>query len=129
MKLPVKFGAIAVALACSTAAFAQDAKNGETIFNRQCKVCHQVGPNAKTAVGPIQNGVVGSKAGARSGYTYSKAMIDAGVGGLTWTEDNLGKYLENPKGIVLGTKMVYPGLKKPEERADVIAYLKTFPTQ
>lgn len=128
MNFLIKLGALGLVF-MSSAAVAQDAKNGETVFNRQCKVCHQVGPNAKTGVGPVQNGVIGSKAGARAGYAYSKAMQDAGTGGLTWTEENLDKYLENPKGLVAGTKMVFAGLKKPEDRKDVIAYLKTFPAQ
>jgi cytochrome c len=73
----------------------------------------------------VQNNLIGAKAGARPGYNYSAAMKDAGEKGLVWTEDNLNKYLENPKGMVAGTKMIYPGLKSEQDRADVIAYLKT----
>ncbi len=118
----------AVALTAGSAFAEGDAAKGENVF-KQCKVCHAVGPNAKVGVGPVQNGVIGSKAGTRAGYTYSEAMKKAGEGGLVWTEDNLNKYLENPKGVVVGTKMAYAGLKKPEDRENVIAYLKTFPAQ
>jgi cytochrome c len=128
MKTFTTASAVAVALVLSTAAFAEgDATKGEATF-RQCKVCHAVGPGARAGVGPEQNGVVGSKAGARPGYNYSNAMKEAGEKGLVWTEENLDKYLENPKALVPGTKMIFPGLKKPEDRANVIAYLKKFPS-
>lgn len=127
MSSVLKIACVFTLLAGTGAAFAEgDAKKGEVVFNKNCKICHQVGPTAKPGVGPAQNGVVDSKAGSRTGYTYSKAMTDAGAGGLVWSEDNLNKYLENPKGLVPGTKMVFAGLKNPEDRADVIAYLKTF---
>ena len=125
----IKLGALTAALVWAGSAYAEgDAAKGEAVF-RQCKVCHAVGPGAKAGVGPEQNGVVGSKAGTRPGYSYSAAMKEAGEKGTVWTEENLDKYLENPKALVPGTKMVYPGLKKPEDRQNVIAYLKTFPAQ
>jgi cytochrome c len=127
MKTFMTAGAVAAALVMSTAAFAEgDATKGEATF-RQCKVCHSIGPGARPGVGPEQNGVVGSKAGMRPGYNYSNAMKAAGEKGLVWTEENLDKFLENPKAVVPGTKMIFPGLKKPEDRANVIAYLKKFP--
>ncbi len=52
-------------------------------------------------------------------------MKEAGQKGLIWTPENLNKYLENPKAMVPGTKMVFPGLKSAQDRADVIAYLET----
>lgn len=52
-------------------------------------------------------------------------MKDAGAAGLVWTGENLNKFLENPRAMVPGTKMVFPGLKNPQDRVDVIAYLKT----
>lgn len=44
--------------------------------------------------------------------------------GITWNKDTLFEYLENPKKYIPGTKMVFAGLKKPQERADLIAYLE-----
>jgi cytochrome c len=122
----IKVSAIGAALVWSAGAYALEgnADHGKIVFN-QCKVCHQVGPGAKAGVGPEQNNLIGSKAGARPGYNYSTAMKEQGEKGLVWTEENLDKYLENPKALVPGTKMIFPGLKKPEDRADVIAYLKT----
>lgn len=123
----MKAGALTVALIWSGSALAAgDAAKGEVVF-KQCKICHMIGPGAKALVGPEQNGVVGSKAGARPGYNYSPAMKEAGEKGLVWTEENLDKYLENPKAMVPGTKMIFPGLKKEEDRQNVIAYMKQFP--
>ena len=103
-------------------AMAQDAANGEKIFKR-CAACHVV--NAPTnRVGPSLQGLFGRTAGTEAGYKYSDAMIAKGKGGWVWNAETLNTYLENPKGVVEGTKMAFPGLKKPEERADVIAYLE-----
>ncbi|MGO8954379.1 MAG: c-type cytochrome [Rhodomicrobium sp.] len=104
--------------ACSSG----DADRGEAVFN-QCKYCHSVGPGAMPGVGPVQNNLVGSTAGSRPGFNYSAAMKQAGEKGLVWNEYNLDRFLENPKAVVPGTKMSFPGLKRPKDRADVIAYL------
>jgi cytochrome c len=85
--------------------------------------CHRVGENAKNAVGPVLNGVVGRPAGSVEGFNYSTAMKESG---LTWDEATLASYLKNPKDVVPGNKMAFPGLKKDQEIADVIAYLKQF---
>ena len=84
-------------------------------------------PRRESGRGPAQNGVYGSKAGTRAGYNFSPAMKEAGGKGLVWNDANLDKYLENPKAIVPGTKMVFPGLKNEKDRQDVIAYLKANP--
>ena len=122
-----KLGLIAVALtAFSAPAFAQgDAVAGAAVFKR-CASCHAVGEGAKNKVGPELNGIVGRVAGTAPDYKYSQAMIDAGTGGVTWTSEELHIFLENPKALVAGTKMSFPGLKKPAERDNVIAYLETF---
>ncbi len=64
-------------------------------------------------------------AGSRLGYNYSPAMKEAGAKGLVWNEENLNKFLENPKAMTPGTRMAFAGLKNAQDRADVIAYLKT----
>ncbi len=122
----VKAAVLGAALAWSASAYAEEgnAEHGKMVF-QQCKICHAVGPGAKSGVGPEQNNLVGSKAGARSGYNYSTAMKEAGEKGLVWTPESLNKFLENPKAIVPGTKMVFAGLKSAQDRADVIAYLET----
>lgn len=121
----IKATVLGAALVWSANAYAAgDAAHGETVF-KQCKICHAVGPTAKPGVGPVQNNLVGATAGARPGFNYSTAMKEAGAKGLVWTEENLFKYLENPKAMVPGNKMAFPGLKNPQDREDVIAFLKT----
>lgn len=104
------------------AAAAQDAAAGETSF-KVCKACHQIGESAKSAVGPVLNGIVGRPAGTYEGYNYSDANKNSGI---TWDEATLTVYLKDPKAKVPGTKMAFPGLKKDEDIANVIAYLKQF---
>lgn len=107
-------------VACTaTSALAQDAAAGEKDFV-VCRACHQIGPGAKNAVGPELNGVVGRKAGTVPGFQYSDANKNSGI---TWTPDELEKYLANPQGVVKGTKMIFPGIKDPQKVKDVIAFL------
>ncbi len=101
-----------------------DPVKGEVVF-KKCKACHQVGPNAKNGVGPAQNGVLGRKAGSVADFKYSPALVEAGAKGVVWDEANLDKYLTDPRAFLPGNKMAFVGLKKDDERADVIAYLKT----
>lgn len=107
-------------------AFAQaDVPAGEVVF-KKCGTCHMVGEGAKTKVGPVLNGVVGRTAGTLEGFNYSQAMKDAGAGGLVWTPETLTEFLAKPRDYVKGTKMAFGGLPKPEDIANVIAYLQTF---
>lgn len=92
---------------------------GEKVF-KQCQTCHTNQPG-KNKVGPTLYGVIGRTAGTVEGYNYSKANKEAGI---VWTEDEMFVYLENPKAKIPGTKMSFAGLKKPEDRANVIAYLQ-----
>lgn len=122
---------MSVAAACTafyagTAAADGDAAAGQKIFQR-CAVCHGIG-DMKKPMCPNLNGVVGRTAGTQAEFLpkYSKAMKDAGAGGLVWTEANINEYLTDPKKKVPGNKMAFAGLKKDQERADVIAYIKTF---
>jgi cytochrome c len=104
------------------AASAQDAALGEKVFLK-CKACHQIGEGAKSAVGPVLNGVVGRKAGTYPDYPYSDANKNSG---FTWDEATLKEYLKNPRAKVPGTKMIFPGLTKDDDIDNVIAYLKQF---
>jgi cytochrome c len=101
------------------ASFTGDATAGERTF-AQCKTCHK-DEAGKNGIGPSLYGVIGHKAGIAPNYNYSGAMKNSG---LTWTEQTLADYLENPRKKVAGTKMTYAGLQKPQDRANVIAYLK-----
>jgi|SRR5690606_19033456 cytochrome c len=106
-------------------AVADDPENGEQVF-RKCRACHQVGDSAKNAVGPQLNGIVGRQAATIEGFNYSAAMKEAGEKGLVWNEENLSKYLENPRKFIPKNKMAFAGLKDDDDRKDVIAYLKKF---
>ena len=125
MKIAVQLAVAAAIASLSTTAMAEgDAAKGENVF-KKCKICHQVGEGAKNQVGPQLNGVIGRKAGSLPDFNYSPAMKEAGEKGLVWSEETIAKYSENPKDFVPKNKMAFVGLKKEDERADVIAYLKT----
>lgn len=102
-----------------------DAEAGAKVF-KKCAACHQVGSGAVDKVGPHLNGVFGSAAGGHEGYRYSKSMVSAGEDGLVWTAETLDAFLEKPKSVVPKTRMSFRGLKKPEDRANLLAYLRTF---
>lgn len=99
---------------------AGNAAAGEKVF-AQCKTCHVV-EKGVNRVGPSLHGVVGRKSGTAPGFKYSAANLKSGV---TWTAPVLFQYLEAPMKFMPGTKMAFAGLKKPQDRADVIAFLAT----
>ncbi|MFN7025153.1 MAG: c-type cytochrome [Pseudorhizobium sp.] len=115
-------------IAATPAAADGDAAAGEAIFKR-CSACHAVGEGAKNKVGPELNGIVGRQVAAAPGFKYSPAFIAKAEEGWVWDDQHLTEYLSNPKGYIKGTKMAFGGLKKPDEIANVIAYLKTFEAQ
>ena len=114
--------AAAAALA-GPALAAGDAAKGEKVFNK-CKACHTV-DEGKNKVGPSLHNILGRAPATVDGFKYSKAMEEFAAGHV-WDEATLNSYLESPKGVVKGTKMAFVGLKKEDERADVIAFLKQF---
>ena len=121
---------LAMALAASTAfggvAHAEgDPTNGEKVFAK-CKSCHMVGENAKIRVGPTLNGVAGRAWGATDGFKYSPALKELAASGRVWDDATLDAYLAKPKDVIPRGRMSFPGLNDAAQRADVIAYLKTF---
>jgi cytochrome c len=96
-----------------------DATRGQKVFG-QCRTCHTVEAGVNK-VGPSLAGIVGRPAGTIPGFRYSPANKNSGI---TWSEDVMFAYLENPRKYIPGTYMSYVGLKDPQQRADVIAYLK-----
>lgn len=99
--------------------FTGDATAGQTKFG-PCAACHKLEAN-KNGVGPSLHGVFGRKAGTAAGYTFSPAMKKFGT---AWDAQLIADYIENPRKIVPGTKMSYAGMKKPQDRANVVAYIK-----
>ncbi|WP_119306809.1 c-type cytochrome [Cohaesibacter haloalkalitolerans] len=121
-------------LASTLGAFAEgDAAKGEKVF-KKCKACHQVGEGAENKVGPLLTGVVGRTIGTVPDFKYSEGYVALGEQGVSWDEEKLMAYLLDPKDFLKGagveskSKMTFK-LKKDDERADVIAYLKTFSAQ
>ena len=102
---------------------AGDTAAGEALFKQKCTVCHKIGEGAKNFVGPELNGIIGRKAGSVEGYSYSDANKNSGI---TWDEAKLQTYLTDPKAMVPGTKMIFPGLPKESDRDNVIAYISQF---
>lgn len=96
---------------------------GERVF-RKCRSCHEVGEGAKYKVGPALNGLIGQKAGALSGDKASKALRQAGEDGVVWNEHTLYAFLKKPKAFIPGIRMSYGGLKRHQDRGNLIAYLK-----
>lgn len=98
---------------------AADASSGEKVF-RKCSACHKL--NGEDGVGPHLNGVVERDIAAVGGFAYSGALTSKEG---AWTVEALNGFLEKPSSWASGTSMGFGGLKKPEDRADVIAYLQS----
>ena len=101
------------------ASAAGDAEAGRSAFNRRCTACHAV-VAGQNKVGPTLHGVVGRAAGQVPGFNYSPAMRDSGK---TWDEATLSAYLEKPRELVPGNRMIMAGITDAAERENIIAYL------
>ena len=96
-----------------------DADAGAKVFGK-CKACHKI--DGSNATGPHLDGVVDRAVDAVDGYSYSGALEEHFD---VWTPANLNVFIEDPKGAAPGTKMTFAGIKKAQDRADLIAYLAT----
>lgn len=104
------------------AARAQDPKKGETVFHF-CLPCHSIGPGAQNKVGPELNGLDGRHSGSVPDFDYSDANKKSGI---VWNEATFKKYINDPQGVVPGTKMLFPGIKDPQQVNDLWAYISQF---
>lgn len=117
--------AVSVFIAGTASAQVGDPEHGKVVF-RKCKACHQVGDGAKNRVGPPLNDILDKPIAGAKGYKYSDALIELAQSGALWDFANLDAYLTKPRNFARGTKMSFAGLKKPQDRLDVVAYLENF---
>jgi cytochrome c len=122
MRYPILLALLLVPVATAPAARAAgDPEAGRRVFGR-CHVCHSVDPKNDRMVGPNLHGLFGRRAGSLAGFDYSDAMRGAGI---VWSEETLPLYIRDPKALVPGNRMVFPGLRSAKEIEDLVAYLKT----
>lgn len=114
-----RFLRVVTVLLAAPGAQAQDAAAGGMAF-QQCAECHSPG-NADGA-GPGLQGVLGRRAGAKAGFLYSPAMKKSTV---VWDDATLDKFLADPRAVVPGTTMAYGGDDDAQDRANLVAFLKT----
>lgn len=110
-------------LALASTAQAGDKDKGERLY-RACAVCHSTEAGINK-VGPTLHNIMGQSAAAVEGYRYSKAFIAYGEAGNAWTEESMDVFLTSPRKAVPRTKMGYPGMRKAEDRENIIAYLSS----
>jgi cytochrome c len=103
---------------------AADVKAGEAAFAK-CKSCHSIQEGGPNGTGPDLWGVVGRKPGTHAGFAYSPAMGEFGGKQAQWDYDHLYEFIKSPQKYIAGTKMTFVGIKKPEDRIALIAYLKS----
>ena len=123
----LRSAAFVLLLLAGLPALAADADRGAKIF-KKCVSCHALGKGAEEVkrIGPHLNGIFGRRAGVIAGYKYSKAMRRASADGLVWDTAALDIYIENPKNLVSRTRMNFAGIAAEDERADLLAYLRSF---
>lgn len=96
-----------------------DPVKGEKVF-RKCKACHSMEPGKKM-MGPSLAGVMGRRAGTLEGFKFSPAMVKSGI---VWDDETMAGYLKAPRTYIKGNRMMFIGLRKPQEIEDILAYLK-----
>jgi cytochrome c len=97
-------------------------EKGKALYQQQCFICHTVDKGGVNKVGPNQWDVVGKKKASHAGFSYSTALQQKGG---EWTYEDLNHMIFKPAAFVRGTKMAYAGMPKEQDRADIIAYLRT----
>ena len=114
---------VTISLTAGAALADGDAVKGEQIY-KKCMACHSV-TDTTNKVGPHLVGLVGRNVASVEGFKYSDSMKEFAATGAVWDEATLSAYLESPKAVVAKTKMAFAGLKKEDERANLVAFLKT----
>ncbi|HHS83229.1 MAG TPA: cytochrome c family protein, partial [Devosia sp.] len=93
--------------------------------SRKCQSCHTFGEGEGNKIGPELYGVVGRTIGAKADFSYSDVLQGKGEAGDKWTYEMLDAFLTSPKTFAPGTKMSFAGLRKEQDRANILAYLQT----
>ena len=101
-----------------------DIKAGEAVFAK-CKSCHTIEAGGPNGTGPNLHGILGKKSGQHPGFAYSPAMIEHGAKLGVWTFEEASEFITAPQKHISGTKMTFVGLKKREDRINLLAYLNT----
>lgn len=109
-------------IATCAAALAQDVAAGKAAFNK-CVACHAVGEGVRNKVGPVLNGLDGRKSGTVEGFSYTEANRSSGI---VWNKDQFLDYIRDPKAKIPGTRMVFAGIRKESEAADLWAFLAQY---
>jgi cytochrome c len=102
-------------------------ENGAAIARRACAACHSFDQGGRHGVGPNLWGIVGADHAHAAGFNYSPAI--AGMRGTPWSYEELNKFIANPRAYAPGTRMAYAGLASAQQRADLIAWLRTLATE
>jgi len=100
--------------------------HGKALFQQQCFTCHTIDKGGVNKVGPNQWDIVGRKKASHEGFSYSSALQQKGG---EWSYEDINHMIFKPQGFVRGTKMAFAGLPKEQDRADIIAYLRTMHDQ
>lgn len=101
-----------------------DIAAGEQV-HQKCVSCHTFDAGGPNGTGPNLYGVLMRKPGSHPGFAYSSAMMDFGAKNPAWTYEKLDVFLKSPQADVNGTKMTFVGLKKQQDRINVIAFLRS----
>ena len=117
---------VSAGLFSASATAAGDAQAGEKLFTKTCGGCHSIGDGARGGFGPQLNGIIGRPAGTTTDYLYSDAMKNSGI---VWTREKLAAYIEAPKKVVSGTRMIFWGISDQEKIENLLAYMATFQNQ
>lgn len=96
--------------------------HGEALFKQRCATCHQAEKDGKNGLGPALYGAYGRPAGQVAGFDYSAGLKTSGI---VWTPENLNRWIQKPSSLANGVKMMLPPVTAPQDRADIIAFLRT----
>lgn len=101
-------------------------ENGAAIARRQCAACHSFDQGGRHGVGPNLWAIVGADHAHAAGFNYSQALV--GMRGTPWDYEELNKFIAAPRAYAPGTRMAFNGLASVQQRADLIAWLRTLDT-